>query len=78
MDNHADVMRAIGRLEGKIDGLTQANLVQAALHTNQLKEHDTRLHKVEKSQSTLFGGVAVAATLLSGAVVTGLRKVGVI
>lgn len=57
--SHSDLLLAIGRVEGKLDGLSQLATTQ--------ERHDERLKSLERSRSWIMGAVA-AFLALAGAV----------
>ena len=71
MHSEAEIMLAIGRLEGKVDTLIQMQRMQE----DQIKNHEERLRQLEHSRSFTMGmaaavgaGVSVALNLIVKAI----------
>ena len=60
-DNDNEIMRAIGRLEGKVDSL----IVDIKEHTDMGINHEKRIANLEKKQYAIFlvGGIVGTAVL---------------
>lgn len=56
-----DIQRALGRIEGKLDGVL---LTQSHQHTR-LNDHSGRLDKIEKRTAMWAGGIATVSSLIS-------------
>lgn len=54
MHTEAELMLAVGRLEGKVDVILQMQ----RLHEDQLKNHEERLRELEHSRSFTMGMAA--------------------
>jgi hypothetical protein len=63
MHNEAEVMLALGRLEGKMDAILQMQRIQE----EQLKSHDERIRELEHSRSFFIGAAALAGAAASAA-----------
>jgi hypothetical protein len=63
MSTHTDaeVMLALGRLEGKMDAILQMQRIQE----EQLKSHDERLRELEHSRSFVLGMAAIVGIAAS-------------
>lgn len=63
MSTHTDaeVMLALGRLEGKMDAILQMQRIQE----EQLKSHDERLRELEHSRSFILGMAAIVGIAAS-------------
>lgn len=65
MGDEPDVMRALGRIEGRLDGIEKgltsikdAASVTRVEHAATIKAHDERLSKLERSKAWLMGAAA--------------------
>jgi hypothetical protein len=54
MHTEAELMLAVGRLEGKVDAILQMQ----RLHEEQIKNHEERLRELEHSRSFTMGMAA--------------------
>lgn len=61
MHGDAEIMLAIGRLEGKVDTLIQMQRIQE----DQIKNHEERLRELEHSRSFTMGMAAAVGAVVS-------------
>jgi|LauGreDrversion4_2_1035121.scaffolds.fasta_scaffold1510431_2 hypothetical protein len=67
--SEAEVMLALGRLEGKMDAILQMQRIQE----EQLKSHDERIRELEHSRAFIFGMAALVGAVASAGI-TALTK----
>jgi hypothetical protein len=61
MHTEAELMLAVGRLEGKVDAILQMQ----RLHEEQIKNHEERLRELEHSRSFTMGMAAAVGAGVS-------------
>jgi hypothetical protein len=62
--NHSDIYRALGRLEGKLDGF----LIEMGEHQKRLDSHGQRLAALERSKAWLLGAAAIIGAAASAVI----------
>jgi hypothetical protein len=67
--SEAEVMLALGRLEGKMDAILQMQRIQE----EQIKSHDQRIRDLEHSRSFILGMAALVGAVASAGI-TALTK----
>lgn len=60
-DNNRDILLAIGRVEGKLDGIVGAQ----ARHEGRLDKHEARLGGLERWQAKVIGMGAASGAAMS-------------
>lgn len=59
MSESPELMRVLGRIEGKLDAVQAQFSAHIITDEKTFHEHDHRLNKVERKQSWFMGGLAV-------------------
>lgn len=62
--SEAEVMLALGRLEGKMDAILQMQRIQE----EQIKSHDQRIRELEHSRSFILGMAALVGAVASAGI----------
>lgn len=75
MTDHNDIMRAIGNLEGKVDGLIRTVVAHDEKQTNRLNDHALRIRTMERKWAWVAGLLAAAGGGI-GSLVTYIRTNG--
>ena len=61
-ENHEEISRSIGRLEGKVDSLLDQNKEQFRL----LNDHQNAINGLEKREAALMGKISIVTVIIGG------------